>query len=270
MWRVPGPGVLPVGRKVLVLPDTQVKPGVPLDHFRWIGRYAARKCPDYIVHLGDHWDMHSLSSYDSDKRKAFEGRAKKADIDWGNKALEILQEELDKGGWKGDRYILEGNHDGFAPGGRVYRYLVDHPDDEGLITPDMFADSWLGWKRIPFLQPIDLDGVLYCHLFPYNLKGECTGPAQRNGAASPEIQLRAVMQSATAGHKQGLRWGYHNTPFRTLQGIIAGSCYLHDEEYLGGARYWRGIIMKHDLRDTNPNHYDVMPVSLTFLKRKFG
>ena len=41
-------------RRYVVIPDTQVKPGVPTDHLEWAGRYVAEKRPDVVVHLGDH------------------------------------------------------------------------------------------------------------------------------------------------------------------------------------------------------------------------
>lgn len=262
-----------VGTKHLVIPDTQVKPGVPIDHFKWIGRYIVDKAPDVVIHLGDHWDMPSLSQYDSPQRKAADGRCKREDIDAGNKALEMLEEELTKAGMKPRKVLLEGNHDGFAPHGRIGRYFNDAPWDEGLITKEMFADSWLGWERVPFLEYLEIDDILYGHLFPFNLRGETTRNALRMGASSPEVQVRAVLQSATAGHKQGLRTGFHYLPTGgARRGIIAGSCYQHDEEYMGpGNNHWRGILVKHDVRmGGNPNHYDLLEVSLTYLKRKYG
>ena len=65
--------------KIAVIPDTQVKKGVPIDHLLYAGKYIAEKKPDVIVHIGDHWDMPSLSSYDKGK-KSFEGRRYKDDI----------------------------------------------------------------------------------------------------------------------------------------------------------------------------------------------
>ena len=55
----------------VVIPDTQAKPGVPTDHLRWIGQYIVdefRDLPIKIIHLGDHADMPSLSSYDKGKK----------------------------------------------------------------------------------------------------------------------------------------------------------------------------------------------------------
>ena len=58
--------------KHLIIPDTQVKPGHPIDHLRWAGQYAVDKKPDGIIHIGDHFDMPSLSSWDVGK-KSFAG-----------------------------------------------------------------------------------------------------------------------------------------------------------------------------------------------------
>jgi len=55
--------------KHLVIPDTQVKPNSPTDHLRWAGLYAAEKKPDVIIHIGDHFDMPSLSSWDVEKSR---------------------------------------------------------------------------------------------------------------------------------------------------------------------------------------------------------
>ena len=77
----------------LVIPDTQVKPGVPTDNIRWIGQYIADTRPDVIVNLGDFWDMPSLSSYDKGK-KTFEGRRYKADIKAGNDAFHLLDDPI--------------------------------------------------------------------------------------------------------------------------------------------------------------------------------
>ena len=49
------------GLRIMVIPDTQVKPGVNTDHIAAAARYALKMRPDVICHIGDHWDMPSLS-----------------------------------------------------------------------------------------------------------------------------------------------------------------------------------------------------------------
>ena len=76
------------GSRILVIPDTQVKPGVNTDHLEWAGYYAVKMKPDVIVHIGDHWDMPSLSSYDKKGSRQMEGKRYVKDIDAGNEAMD--------------------------------------------------------------------------------------------------------------------------------------------------------------------------------------
>ena len=81
--------------KHMVIPDTQVKPGNPLDHLRWAGEYAVEKKPDVIIHIGDHFDMPSLSTYDVGK-KSFEGRRYINDINAGIEGMKAFLEPIEK------------------------------------------------------------------------------------------------------------------------------------------------------------------------------
>ncbi|RMF54281.1 MAG: hypothetical protein D6746_14570, partial [Bacteroidetes bacterium] len=240
-------------------------------HFTWLARYIVDKGHDVVIHLGDHWDMPSLSSYDSAVRKAAVGTAKKADIDAGNAALEAMHEVFEKSGWNPKhKILLEGNHDGFAPAGRLGRHLAENPVDDGLLHPGLFADSWLGWKRVPFLTYVDIDDIVYGHLFPFSRNGKTTRHSLSFGAANAKTQVQVLMRSCTAGHTPGLDTAQVRTPLRTYRGIIAGSFYLHDEEYMGpGNNYWRGVLVKHRIGPDNPNHYDLMEVSIDFLRERY-
>ena len=73
----------------LIIPDCQVKPGVPIDHLRWAGNYAAEKKPDVIINIGDFADMPSLSSYDVGK-KSFEGRTYQADVEASRNGMALF------------------------------------------------------------------------------------------------------------------------------------------------------------------------------------
>src|SRR6056300_384277 len=104
----------------LIIPDTQIKPNQSYDHMRWAARYAVATKPDVIVHIGDHWDLPSLSSYDVGK-KSFEGRQYTADIKTGNKAMAKFmkpivaeQNRLKRNKWKqwNPRLVFTlGNHE---------------------------------------------------------------------------------------------------------------------------------------------------------------
>lgn len=79
--------------RILLIPDTQVKPGAPIDHLLWAGKYAVDRKPDVVVFIGDHWDMPSLSSYDKGK-KSFEGRRYVNDINAGRQAMALFMSPL--------------------------------------------------------------------------------------------------------------------------------------------------------------------------------
>ena len=57
----------------IVIPDSQVRPGVPTAHLGWIGQYILDEFAGHpnvkIIHLGDFADMASLSSYDKGKKR---------------------------------------------------------------------------------------------------------------------------------------------------------------------------------------------------------
>jgi hypothetical protein len=51
-------------------------------------------------------------------------------------------------------------------------------------------------------------------------------------------------------------------------GLVAGSFYIHDEDYKGpqGNEHWRGIIVKHEVENGT---YDPMFVSLNYLCKRY-
>lgn len=246
----------------MVIPDTQVKPGVNTDHLKWAGKYIAEKKPDVVVHLGDHWDMPSLSSYDKGKKAAETKRVFK-DILAGNLALERLTEEIRKPkGYKPRLIMIRGNHEQ-----RIERYVDDHPELEGLVNYSLFNDAELGWETVDFLDTITVDGVAYSHYFPRS--GDGTISQTKRGAPSARAQVLREMRTCVAGHKQGLDTHIHHTGSRTVRGVIAGSFYRHEEHYLSpqGTNYWRGILY---LTEVHKGEFNLCEVSLNYLGRKYG
>ena len=71
------------------------------------------------------------------------------------------------------------------------------------------------------------------------------------------------------GHQQVKMTGErYLTNGQRVRGLVCGAAYLHDEKYMGhqGNAYWRGIFVKHEVRD---GQYDLMEVSLDYLCRKY-
>ena len=243
----------------LVIPDTQVKPGIITDHLGWISQYIVDELYDKnltIIHLGDHWDMPSLSSYDQGK-KAMEGRRYMADIEAGNEGFELLNLALLRKKNKPRRILLLGNHEE-----RIVRAAENSAQLDGLVSLDHLNAASLGWEVYDPYVPVVIDGVTYAHYF-YN---PMTG--RPYSGSNLETRLKNVGHSFTMGHQQGLKWGRVDTLHGPHIGLVAGSCYLHEEDYKGpqGQAHWRGVIVCHQVENGD---YDPMFISLDYLCRRY-
>ena len=251
--------------KHCVIPDVQFKPGNDTTFLTQIGNYLVEKKPDVVVCIGDFADMASLSSYDVGT-KAFEGRRYRADIEATHSAMSALLEPIQvfnrraKEGHR-ERYyprlvLTLGNHEN-----RINKVVNTDPKLDGTIGLEDLKYESYGWEVYPFLQPVVIDGIAYCHYFTTGVMGRpCT---------SAQMQLTKKHMSCVAGHQQGLQIATeHRADGKRLTSIIAGSCYEHDEDYLGpqGNKHWRGILMLHEVND---GEFDLMPVSLGYLKKKY-
>lgn len=252
----------------IVIPDTQAKQGVPTDHLRWIGLYLVDEFKDKdvrVIHLGDHGDMPSLSSYDKGKR-SMEGRRYRIDIDAANEAFRVLNQGITDlnttrrktkhKAWKPELYILGGNHED-----RIERSIELDPQLEGVISIFDLEYEKYGWTRIPYREVLWLDGVAYSHFFYNPMTGKPYG-------GNIETRLKTIGHTFTMGHQQTLMYGLRFVAGKSQHGLVAGACYLHDEDYKGpqGNAHWRGIVVCHEVREGS---YDPMFVSLDYLCRRY-
>lgn len=241
--------------KIGVLPDVQAKPGLDFKHLEHVGRYFAEKRPDVIVCLGDFADMPSLSSYDKGKRE-FEGRRYRHDVAAAHRAMDTFMAPIARARGYSPRLVLTlGNHEN-----RIDRATNDTPELEGLISVDDLRYADYGWQVHPFLGVVTIAGVAFSH---YLVSGVMGRPITTAAALLAKRHMSTVV-----GHQQGLQMA---TAVRAdghmLTGIIAGSCYLHDEKYLGpqGNKHFRGFVMLHDVR---AGEFEPMPVTLRYLREK--
>jgi hypothetical protein len=251
--------------KHLVIPDTQVKPGHDTSYLTRIGRYAVEKRPDTIICLGDFADMPSLSSYDVGT-KAFEGRRYRDDVRAVQAAMENLLRPLIEYNANAKRNHRErysprlvltlGNHEQ-----RIIKATNADPKLDGTIGIEDLNYASYGWEVFPFLEVVVLDGIAYSHYFTSGVLGRAS--------TSAAAQLSKKHMSCVAGHQQGLQIATgHRADGQMLTSIIAGSCYEHNEDYMGpqGNKHWRGVLMLHDVQD---GAFDLMPVSLKYLEKKY-
>lgn len=253
------------GRIHIVIGDTQVKEGVVTSHLTWIGRYIVDQFAGQdvsVIHVGDHWDMPSLSSYDKGK-KEMEGRRYRSDIKAGNLGFDLLCEPLHdynrkrRNPWWPERHLTLGNHEN-----RIARACEDDAQLDGVISfDDLNAKEW-GWEVHPFLEPVIIDGIHYAHYF-YN-----PNTGRPYSGENIQLRLKTIGHSFTQGHQQGVNYGLRPVGKTRHHGLVLGSCYLHDEKYLGpqATDYWRGIVVCHQVET---GMYDPMFVSLDWLCRKY-
>lgn len=215
-----------------------------------------------IIHLGDHWDMHSLSSYDRGTMKG-ENADYQRDIDIGIHGMELLMNPLQKynklriNKYKPRQVFLIGNHEQ-----RIERYVNANPPLRNKVSYKDFRLRDFGWEVHDFLKPVDIDGISYAHYFYNPNTGKPYG-----GKAS--TMLNNVGFSFTMGHQQGKDLAEkHLSNGRTIRGLVVGSFYQHDEDYKGpqGNHHWRGCIMKHEVSGGN---YSLMEISLGYFLREY-
>lgn len=236
--------------KVLVIFDTQIRPdNLELNRplLQAIGQLIVKERPTHIVHIGDHWDMKSLSSYDfvKNNRLVFDGNEVAADVEAGREALYHMFKPLrnlqakqwlnKKKVYKPQRHLTLGNHEQ-----RIERFN----ELKGLVNLPAIAEDF-GFTVHPFLKPVKIGGVAFVH-YAYNpLSGRPLG-------GTAEHRLNKLKMSFVQGHEQVFKYAveYLNDG-RKISALVCGSCYLHDEEYKGfqGNNHFRGVAMLHNVKD---------------------
>jgi hypothetical protein len=251
--------------RILAIPDTQCRQGVPLDHLTWAGKAICDYKPDVVVHLGDHWDFPSLSSHDKPGSKYFEGKRYMADVEAGNIGMDMLLaplKELQKTQkttkhkvYKPRMVFLRGNHEH-----RLTRAVQSNPMLEGLMTYEHL--NLKDWEVHDFLKPVFINGVGFSHYWPVGAMGR--------PASSAAVLVNKLHMSCVAGHQQGKQIAYgKRADGKSICGIIAGSYYQHDEDYMDqlSNTHWRGLLVMNEVED---GQFDELFLSINYLKAKYN
>lgn len=120
-----------------------------------------------------------------------------------------------------------------------------------------------GFKRHDFLKIVPIDGIAYCHYFPNPYSGKPIGGTIVN-------RLNAIGQSFVQGHQQGFLYASKQYPDHVKHGLVCGRFHSHHEGYRPEdvqIAEWNGIVVLNEVRDGT---YDLMPLSFSYLQRKFG
>ena len=253
--------------RIIVIPDTQVKSGVPTDHLEALGNYIIDKKPEVVVHLGDHFDMPSLGQHNSKGHIIYEGARMLSDLEAGWSGMDALLSPLFKYNdiqaknkqklYKPRKVFCYGNHED-----RRDRLIAQEPFLQGAL-PDYDLDKRFGWEPHSYLKPVRIAGINFSH---YAQGGAMGKPISR-------AHLIAVKkhESWVVGHQQ--IFDYYVSPHVKTDGgrvqcLIAGAFYQHEEDYMRfqGNHHWRGAVM---LTEVDNGSYDLVTLSIDYLRRNW-
>ena len=252
---------------ILAIADTQVTSTSPTEHLDSLSKYIIEHKPAHLVHIGDHWDFESLSSYASLEER--EGRRLAYDLSAGSTALAQITASITaynkqaqankKKLYKPTMDFLMGNHEY-----RLLRMIAAHPEFIGLIDLETLITS-KGWRVHRFLDPLWIGDICFNHFMANAMSGRAVG-------GSIENKLNKFPHSFIHGHQQQFQYGRRqNMQGKPHFGVCAGSFYLHDEAYRGacnteirGFTHLKPFINRFDFLD-----HDVEFVSLERLMAKY-
>lgn len=245
---------------ILVIPDSHCRANVGVRRFEWLAKLIKDRQPEKIVHLGDMFDMESLSSYDVGK-KSYEGRRYQKDLKAGQSAFDAMGVAFSRS-YNPDRHFLLGNHEH-----RIDRVLEEEPRLDGTLSTADLGVKERGWKAHPFLKTVDLNGVAFSHYF---ISGVMARPI--GGEHPANSMIRKSFKSCVAGHLH--LWDYSertDVMGRRIQCVMAG-CFLEPgqfEAYAGPAnKLWRNAVTY--LHHAHNGEFDVEMISIDRLRREYS
>lgn len=153
--------------------------------------------------------------------------------------------------------MLAGNHED-----RIHRYLNDRPELAGTYSLESLGFAEFGWRAVPFLIHVRLDGIHYVH-FVANSMGNAVS-SKHLGANI----LTRTMASVVVGHSH--RFSLHMEHGARKFGLSAGCYFEHEEGYApptANEDWWRGLVVLHDVKD---GYGRIEQIPLEEVKRRYA
>lgn len=216
---------------ILWFSDGQISDGVPIDHFRWVGRLAADYEIPVVFNGGDHWDLRTFRKRAPEGER--EGMRFKADLEHGHRAFDLFDAAVrERKGYKPRKIFLKGNHEE-----RMEWFLEEQPHLKGVIGDHMLARQ--GWEMHRFLKVVKVAGIFFSHYFRIRTGRNAISGTMQN-------RLNKVGNSFVQGHQQVFmheRRPRHDGS--VMNGVVCGAFHQHHEEYLSEQmkNHWRGAIV---------------------------
>ena len=260
-------------KNILVIGDAHVRPGISLERFKWLARYAYAKKADIIVDMGDWADMPSLSSYDEGKT-SYEGRRYLQDVKAAVDAREVFHRELavcnkqlaqgHKAKYAPEKISLGGNH----CEGRILRAVEEDSKLDGLIGIEDFQYARYGWKYINYRTPIRIQGFTFCHYFSSGVMGRPIG-----GEMPALSILRKQFTSCVSGHLHLLDVAHRTRPDGSrVWGLFPG-CFMAEEQWESYAHqanklWFKGLVLLKGCE--NGDFHGLETITIQQLKNEYA
>lgn len=255
---------------ILIIPDAHAKPGVSNERFTWLGRLIADRQPDAVVSIGDFADMPSLSHYDAGK-KSFEGRRYKQDcevthdalrrVDAGIEELNVKLRAKKVKQYTPIKVITLGNHEN-----RINKVINNDPKLDGTIGIEDLGYEEHGWEVIPFLEPLELEGVIFQHYMTSGNMDRSIG-----GMNIGRALLKRTHGSCFVGHSHLLDIAWEaNSQGKLMTAGSVGAYFEHKEDYVSKqaqSHWWRGVVLLKNV--SNGIVGDMEMISMTTIKRDY-
>lgn len=246
-------------KRILVLPDSHAHPSYNNDRFVWAGKLIHDMKPDVVVNIGDMFDFPSLCFHS--KPMELEGARYEADINAGLDAQEKLFNEVRKHKKKLPRFVFcLGNHDI-----RPDRWVAENPLFKGKISLKDLQLSSHPWSDVvPFLEPIEIQGIDFVHYVTSGLMGRPVG-----GQHPAWTIIKKRNKSTVVGHSHVTDFKIDMTPGRSLMGLACGSYVDYHADYAGPANnMWsRGVAILDNAED---GLYDFQWLSMSRIKAEYS
>lgn len=246
----------------LVIGDPHADVGISNRRFYWANQLIKELKPKVVIVMGDLWDLPSLCHHDKGT-KASEGRRLVDDIAVGQEAMRMLSEGLVELNIR--LVFIVGNHEY-----RIEREANTNPEFHEMIGTHSFCIEDYGWEVFDFLQPCEIDGVVYQHYLPSGTFGRPVGGVTPSAMANG--LLNKANRSITVGHDHRFAFGEQPVyPDGKMYACSAG-CYLDEDQWMDYAgvpqkQWWSGIIHKKNVQN---GMYTLEQISIQELRSSYG
>jgi hypothetical protein len=249
-----------MSKTIVVIPDSHAHPDYSNRRYDYLGHFISDVKPDYVVDIGDWFDMPSLCSYDKGK-SSFEGRRYWKDIETGIEAQDRMLSVIRRQKRKLPSFHRTlGNHEA-----RITRAISqDAAVLEGTIGLEDLQSAEYKWEEYPFLQPVRIEGVSFCHYFTTGVKNMPIG-----GEHQAYTLLMKEHASCVMGHTHTLDYAVRRAGERFIHGLVVGCFQDYDADYAGPAnKKWNRGVVK--LTNVDNGNFDFSWISMERLHEAYG